>query len=185
MRKVTKSTKSAAHKAAIGRGVAKAAKARKKATPQETAANAVSTALANVSRVVIVQFSGNPQTYAYHTRDESLKEGDLALVISPYGASHGGSWKMPELGGYLTIVKVVSIQETAHSINAASKWIVGKLDLTTAFEEARRREEIAVLEAKIKQARKAAEERVKLEQLRELSPELDTLITQLDQLQGR
>jgi hypothetical protein len=154
-----------------------------KQTAQETAANAVSTALADVSRVVLVVFNNNCQTYAYHTRDSSLKVGDYALVVSPHDGPRG--FRVDELNGSLQIVKIVDIKETVHSINAASKWIVGKIDLTAAFEEQRRREEIAVLQAKIQKARKAAEERVKLEQLRELSPELDTLITQLDQLQGR
>lgn len=176
-------TKKTTRKTPLARRVA--ATARKKASPQETAANAVSTALANVARVVLACFEGNPTCYSYLTRDESLAVGDFALVLSPHGNRGGGSWYLEELRGHLTIVKVVDIKETVQSINAASKWIIGKLDLSDAFAEARRREEIAVLEAKIKQARKAAEERVKLEQLRELSPELDTLITQLDQLQGR
>lgn len=157
--------------------------ARRKASPQETAANAVSTALSQVSRVVLVVFNGNSQPYAYHTRDPDLKVDDFALVVSPHDGPRG--FRVPELNGSLQIVRIVDVKETTHSINAASKWIVGKIDLTAAFEEARRREEIAVLQAKIQKARKAAEERVKLEQLRELSPELDTLITQLDQLQGR
>jgi hypothetical protein len=159
------------------------ARTRRKATPQETAANAVSASLAQVSRVVLVVFNGNTQPYAYHTRDPELKVGDFALVVSPHDGPRG--FRVPELDGSLQIVRVVDVKETAHSINAASKWIVGKIDLTAAFEEAERRGQIAVLEAKIKQARKAAEERVKLEQLRELSPELDGLITQLDQLKGR
>lgn len=161
-------------------------KTRKKATPQETAANAVSTALAQVARVVIVNFPSSNQGYAYHTRDESIGVGDYALVISPYAdRSPAGSWRFDSLGGHLTIVKVVDVKETTHSIQAASKWILSKIDMSQALAEAERREQIEVLQAKIKKARKEAEERVKLEQLRALSPELDALITQLDGLEAR
>lgn len=161
------------------------AKARIAKSPQDTAANAVSTALANVSRVVIVNFAGNPQTYSYHTRDESIQVGDYCLVISPIQDHKRGSWRIQNLNGFLTIVKVVDVKETTHSINMASKWIVGKLDITSALAEAERQEQLAVLKAKIDKARKAAEERVKLEQLRELSPELDSLITAYDALSVR
>lgn len=155
-----------------------------KATPRETATRAVSTALAECSRVVIVHFGDNTQTYAYHTRDESIEVGDFAIVISPYSGRNTTGFATPELGGYPTIVKVVDVKETVHSVNMASKWIIQKLNLASAIAEAQRKEAIEVLRAKISKARKAAEERVKLEQLRELSPELNELINQYDALTG-
>jgi hypothetical protein len=161
------------------------AKTRARKSPQETAANAVSTALAQVARVVIVQFPSNNQGYAYHTRDASIGVDDFCLVISPYADRNCGSFRIPELNGYLAIVRVIDVKETPHSINAASKWIVGKLDISQAIAEGERLAQIEVLQAKIKKARKEAEERVKLEQLRELSPELGTLMDELDALQGR
>jgi hypothetical protein len=179
---VKKSTKSAAQKAVIGHEISK----RTKKTAQETAANAVNTALAAVSRVVIVNFPSSNQGYAYHTRDDSIGVGDYCLVISPYAdRSPAGSWRFDALNGHLTIVKVVDIKETTHSINAASKWILGKIDLSLALAEAERRQKIEVLQAKITKARKEAEARIKLEQLREYSPELDALITEMDELSGR
>lgn len=155
-----------------------------KPSPQETATKAVSKSLAECSRVIIVHFGDNTQTYAYHTRDESIQVGDFAIVISPYSSRNTTGFATPELGGYPTIVKVVDVKETVHSVNMASKWIIQKLDLRAAIEEAQRKEAIEVLRAKITKARKAAEERVKLEQLRELSPELDDLLNQYDALTG-
>jgi hypothetical protein len=160
-----------------------ALKRRTSKSPQQTAAQAVSTALAQVSRVVIVNFHDNNQGYAYHTRDESLGVGDFAVVISPHSGRGSGGF-IPELNGYPTIVKVVDVKETSHSINAASKWIVQKVDLALAIAEGERRQRIEVLEAKITKARREAEARVKLEQLREFSPELSGLLDELDQLKS-
>ena len=149
-------------------------------TPQQAAAQALSTALASVARVVLVNFANNDNNYSYYTRDESIVEGDYCIVISPFCDSYG--FHNAQLGGYPSIVKIVSVKETVESVNIASKWIIQKLDLTAAIAEAEVRDRIQVLETKIKKARKAAEERIKLDQLRELSPELDGLITELDSL---
>lgn len=157
---------------------------RKVSTPQETAANAVSTALANVARVVLCCFPGSSTQYSYYTRDESIGKGDYCLVVSPYENRNGGSHAITELGGYLNIVKVADVKETVQAVNAAHSWILQRLDISAALNEAARREAAKVLRAKISKARKAAEERVQLEQLRSLSPELDSLLTQLDELEG-
>ena len=170
----TKSTKSTAQKQAIGVAMSN------KKSPQQAAAKALSTALANVARVVLVNFAGNDANCSYYTRDESIVEGDYCIVIIPFSDRYG--FHNAQLNGYPSIVKVLSAKETVQSVSAASKWIVQKLDLTAAIAEANKRERISVLETKIKKARKAAEERIKLDQLRELSPELNDLINELDSL---
>ena len=111
-------------------------------------------------------------------------------MISPYSGrapwveGNDHHFREEALGGYPSVVRVVDVKETTHSINKASKWIVQKLDLSVAMAEAEKRQQIQVLTAKISKARKEAEERVKLEQLRELSPELSSLLDQLDALQA-
>lgn len=148
-------------------------------TPQEVASTAVSTALADVARAVLVVFNGNHGgRYSYMTKDADIKVGDYAVVISPHAGN--SSFTLDTMQGHLTIVRVVDVQETVQSVNAASKWLLCRLPLEEALARMARQEQLKVLQAKIAKARKAAEERVQLEQLRNLSPELDALINEFD-----
>jgi hypothetical protein len=134
-------------------------------------------------RTVTVEFSnGAYNRYAYLTRDDRIAKGDYVVVISPYGNDNATRWRSEEVDGYVTLVKVVSVIETAESITKASKWIVQRIDLTEVAAQLQRQKEIALLDARIAKETAAALRAIQLEQLRGISPVLDRLISLRQQL---
>jgi hypothetical protein len=128
-------------------------------------------------RTVTVEFSnGAYNRYAYLTRDDRIAKGDFVVVISPYGNDNATRWRSEEVDGYVTLVKVVSVIETAESITKASKWIVQRVDLTEVAAQLQRQREIALLDARIAKETAAALRAIQLDKLRGLNPELDRLI---------
>lgn len=153
--------------------------ATKRAGPTNNEMVGINANSAPVERMVTVQFDGSPKRYAYQTNDPTIAVDDLCIVIAP--SSHYAE-RFNAAGGYPTIVKVTSVQETAESITRATKWIVQKIDLSTAIEAQAKREAIALLDAKIARETKRAQEMLTLERLRDLSPELSALIDQRNEL---
>jgi hypothetical protein len=117
--------------------------------------------------------------YAYYTNDNSLVKGDFAIVVSPFGNLYDDKSQ-----GYITVVKVISIEETVEAITKASKWIVQKVDLDSYREHMAQIARVKLLDAKIEVARKEAMHRLELKQLMDLSPELATLVKERLELDG-
>ncbi len=107
----TPSSKSPAHKRAIGRGMvkARAARAARKTAEAPVAPATPPVAVANNDgRPVVVAFRGSNCRYTYRTRDESLAVGDYACVISPVGNDQ--LWHI-EGQGYLSIVRITEARD--------------------------------------------------------------------------
>ncbi len=134
------STKTAAHKRAIGRGMA-AARAKRAQAPITLVIEAPVAPVQNIEndstaindgRAVTCAFPGSNNRYTYRTRDESLAIGDFALVVSPYGNDR--QWNVEGIG-FLSIVRISDIAAEASPINSKSKsspkW-VSKLVLPTS-----------------------------------------------------
>lgn len=123
-------------------------------------------------RIVKATFEGHngAKDYAYYT-DIDLAVGDFAVVVSPYGELYDEESK-----GYITTVKITSIDEDVTSVQKASKWIVQKVDLAGYRERISRIEELKTIDAKIKRATEEARKLLELEKLAELSPDLKALV---------
>lgn len=135
-------------------------------------------------RIVRCQFddSRGAKTYGYFAGDLDIKAGDYAVVASPN--SSGGDVYDDDAGGYLKVVRVVSVEADVSSVERAAKWLIAKVD-TSAYAERRRRiEEVKTLDAQIARARKAAIELLELQQLAALSPALADLIGRRNELMG-
>lgn len=128
-------------------------------------------------RTVTVEFSnGAFNRYAYLTRDDEITKGDFVVVISPYGNDNATRWRSELVDGYVTLVKVTSVVETAESITKASKWIVQRIDLTEVAARIAHQKQLATLDARIERAKAKALKDLELQTLRDLSPELNYLI---------
>jgi hypothetical protein len=143
-------------------------------------------AAVQLPRIVAVIFPGNSTEYSYHCDIPEVQQGDYVIVASPSGDRYDRNQNFfsPELKGYPTVVRVVRTEETVKDVSKATKWVIQKLDIDKYVERLAHEQKIDVLRAKIKRAKEAALERAQLASLRELSPELDLLITELANLTG-
>ena len=136
--------------------------------------------------------NGRDDTYAYYTEDETIKEGDLAVVVAPRNSGldafsvcrpmtkeerDSGHPQPPNAPiGYAKIVRVVSTEETVVGIENVREWIVCKLDFADYCERRSIEEKRKVINAKIKRAVAEAREQLDLEDLASRSPALKALL---------
>lgn len=144
--------------------------------------------IATLPRIVAVVFPNSNTEYSYYCDIPEIKAGDYAVVASPYGpsASRGMNERFfaHEINGHPTVVRVVRTEETIKDVSKAAKWIIARVEIERYAERLAQEQKIEVIKAKIKRAKEEALERAQLASLRELSPELDLLITELANLTG-
>jgi hypothetical protein len=117
---------------------------------------------------VIVKFGTNNQTYSYMTDIEGVEVGDTLVVDSPtYG---------------FACVTVTSVQETAHSVEKATKWIVSKVDVAGYKERLEKMERRKLLTAKLKKMQAEALEADQFAALIKLVPGAAALVDELKAL---
>lgn len=132
--------------------------------------------LAAGQKIVQVSFSdGSASEYAYFDGGLDLQVGDFAVVASPYGDSNGGIHD-DESGGYLKVVRVVSVDPNVEGIRKVAKWIVAKVDVSEYRSRRKRIEDLKAIDAQIALAEREARKALEMSKLRELSPELAALI---------
>lgn len=142
---------------------------------------------AGTTRIVQCEFPGTAgQLYAYYTDDPSIGVGDSVVVVSPYGGMRNtrGIHFDKELKGHPVVVKVKSVEETLEAVQRVVKWVVCRVDLDGYRRRIAAEERVEVLLEKIKRAEADARKRLELERLRELSPELGSLLDELKELRG-
>lgn len=138
-------------------------------------------------KIVQCEFSdGASKGYAYFAGELDVKEGDYVVVASPHNPSGytGGGIHDVECGGYLTVVRVTSVDPNAEGIRKAAKWIISKVDVTEYVARRQRVEQLKTLDQAIRAAEAQARKQLEMEKLRELSPELAALIDQRNALVG-
>lgn len=118
--------------------------------------------------IVIVKFGNSNQTYSYMTDIEGVEVGDTLIVDSPNI-------------GY-ACVTVTSVQETAHSVEKATKWIVDKVDVASYKERLEKVERRKLLMAKLKKMQNEALEADKFATLVKLVPGAAALVDELKTL---
>ena len=117
---------------------------------------------------VTVMFNSTTQLYAYLTDIEGVEVGDILVVDSP---SSG-----------FVCVTVTSVNETADSVEKATKWIVSKVDVAghkARLEKAERRK---LLTAKLKKMQEEALEADQFAALIKLVPSASALVDELKSL---
>lgn len=109
----------------------------------------------------------NSKEYSYMT-DLELKKGD---------------WVIVEVKDAFKAVMVCSTKGLSkNAINAASKWIVSKIDTDAYMLRKKTQETIAELKYKLRQRKEEAEEFVIYQQLAAIDPEIERLIEELRML---
>jgi aminopeptidase N len=117
---------------------------------------------------VTVTFGAHSGTYAYMTDIEGIEVGDTLVVDSP---SNG-----------FTCVTVMSVQETADSVEKATKWVVSKVDVAGYKERLERAERRKLLTAKLKKMQSEALEADQFAALIKLVPGAAALVEELKSL---
>lgn len=149
-----------------------------------TTAETVPAALVVGQAVVRCTFDDGGKEYGYFAGGIELKEGDAVVVASPYGEgpnSNRGTFD-EACGGYLKVVRVSSVEPNVDAIERAAKWIIGKVDTAEYVQRRERIEELRTLDAQIKRAAREATQRLELEQLKAVSPELTALLAKRDEM---
>lgn len=131
-------------------------------------------------KIVSCQFSDGGLDYAYFAGNLDLAEGDYVVVASPYG--DGGACFDEESGGYLKVVRVVSVDENLEGVQKAAKWVIGKVDLVEYRERRQKVEQMRTIEARIHRAAADARKRLELDALVAVSPDLKALLAERDAL---
>lgn len=119
-------------------------------------------------KIVSVKFNNaysQEKSYAYMTDIDDIAVNDLVVVESP---SRG-----------LTIVEVVSVQETAEGIEKATKWVVDKIDVTAHKKRLADIEQRKLIVAKLKRMQADMLEADQFAMLAANNPEAAALIDQL------
>jgi len=117
---------------------------------------------------VTVKFASSTQFYAYMTDIEGIEAGDTLVVDSPNSA--------------FTCVTVISVQETAESVEKATKWIVSKVDVAGHKARLERAERRNLLTAKLKKMQAEALEADQFAALIKLVPGAAALVDELKSL---
>lgn len=118
--------------------------------------------------IINVSFNGHSAPYAYMTDIEGIEVGDTVVVDSPNSG--------------FTCVKVVSVTETADSVDKASKWIVSKVDVAGYKERLEKAERRKLLTAKLKKMQAEALEADQFAALIKLVPGAAALVDELKSL---
>jgi len=149
----------------------------------DTTAATLPSALVAGQAVVRCTFDDGGRTYGYYAGGLELKDGDAVVVASPYGDGPGNRGTFDEgCGGYLKVVRVVSVEPDVQSIERAAKWIIGRVDTAEYVARRLRIEELQVLDAQIQRAAREAQKLVELEALKAVSPELTALLAKRAEL---
>ena len=119
-------------------------------------------------KTVQVEFNANFKRYAYLADIEGLAVGDVVVVDTP---SNG-----------FQCVTVVSLEETAETIAAASKWVVCKVDVSAYNQRLANIEKRKVLTAKLKKMQQEALEADQFALLVKLNPDAAALVEELKSL---
>jgi hypothetical protein len=120
-------------------------------------------------KTVTVKFAGmSGQTYAYLTDIEGIEVGDTLVVDSPNTG--------------FACVTVTSVQETAQTVEKASKWIVSKVDAAGYKARLERAERRKLLTAKLKKMQAEALEADQFAALIKLVPGAAALVDELKSL---
>lgn len=125
-----------------------------------------------IVKAVFQDGAGN-KDYAYYA-DETLKDlqpGDFAVVVAPHGQLYDEKSK-----GYVTTVRIVSLDEDLEGVTKAAKWIVQRIDMDGYRDRIAKADRIRLLDARIETAKREAMKRVELQKLMDASPELAELI---------
>lgn len=105
------------------------------------------------------------KTYAYMTDIDDIAVNDTVVVDSPNNG--------------LTLVKVVSVEETAEGVEKATKWIVDKVDVTAHKKRMADIEQRKLIVAKLKKMQAEMLEADQFAMLAANNPEAAALIDQL------
>jgi hypothetical protein len=119
-------------------------------------------------KIITAQFHSHTTCYAYMTDIEGIEVGDTVVVDSPNSG--------------FTCVKVVSVTETAESVEKATKWIVSKVDVAGYKERLERAERRKLLMAKLKKMQAEALEADHFAALVKLVPGAAALVEELKSL---
>ena len=119
-------------------------------------------------QTVTVKFAAHGGLYAYLTDIEGIEVGDTLVVDSPNSG--------------FTCVTVASVQETADSVEKATKWIVSKVDVAGYKARLERAERRKLLTAKLKKMQAEALEADQFAALIKLVPGAAALVDELKSL---
>jgi hypothetical protein len=119
-------------------------------------------------KTVTVKFAAHGGLYAYLTDIEGLEVGDTLVVDSPNSG--------------FTCVTVTSVEETAESVDKATKWIVSKVDVAGYKARLKKAERRKLLTAKLKKMQAAALEADQFAALIKLVPGAAALVEELKSL---
>lgn len=134
--------------------------------------------------IIRATFNDGGGDYAYFTGGLDIQVGDAVVVASPYGDGPSGGTFDEACGGYLKVLRVVSLQPDVTAIERAAKWVISKVDTTAYVVRRARVEELRTIDAQIKRARIAAIEAMQLAELSKYSPELADLVAKRTALAG-
>lgn len=124
------------------------------------------------------QFEDGGKGYAYFAGGVTAEVGDYVVVASPYG---DGCFDK-ESGGYLKVVRVTSTDVSADAAKNVTKWVIGKVDMTTYRERRKKLDELQAIDAQIERAKKDAMKELELAQLASIHPGLKALLDQRQNL---
>lgn len=116
-------------------------------------------------KTVSVKFDGNSRSYAYMTDIEGVEVGDVLVVHTPHS-------------GY-TCVTVTSVDETADTVEKATKWVVCKVDVAGYNDRIEREERRRLLLAKLKKMQAEVLEADQFKLLAKLNPDAAKLVKEL------
>jgi hypothetical protein len=119
-------------------------------------------------QTVTVKFASTNQPYVYLTDIEGVEAGDTLVVDSPNSS--------------FTCVTVISVHETAESVEKATKWIVSKVDVTGYKARLEKVERRKLLTAKLKKMQEEALEADQFSALIKLVPGAAALVDELKSL---